>query len=260
MGAGGRLVELEGVVVREWAAAERSLLAVGRALYEIRRGELYLGRYAGWEEYLRDRFSEFSVARAKGLCQAARVAEAIEGDGGAVPAGVSINALVALMPVLLEHGPGEVAWAWGVACERAGSRRLDAGVVRRAMGELGMASRSTWRRGDGPQWWEVTRFVERAGLKLTAYRAGLRGRVLAPGDRERALQLAGMARRIADDLVGLASTDPVDQRLAAVEAGLPAGSVSSPPVCGSHGARVSAGGVCLDCGFALETDQAEVAV
>jgi hypothetical protein len=186
-----RLAELEAVVER----GLRTFVEVGLALATIRDEQLYRATHSSFRAYLEQRWS-VGQPWAYSRIYASRVALAISAEHGPLPAGVSPDALRALVPLLNREGPDAVAQAWGAVLdrhERHGAQRRPPSreQVRAALAERGLTDlRGRARTAPG----------HRPDRRLARAVTGPRRR--GPGEAERPSPPAGGAattHRMGDD-------------------------------------------------------------
>jgi hypothetical protein len=237
-----RLAELEAVVER----GLRTFVEVGLALATIRDEQLYRATHSSFRAYLEQRWS-VGQPWAYSRIYASRVALAISAEHGPLPAGVSPDALRALVPLLNREGPDAVAQAWGAVLdrhERHGAQRRPPSreQVRAALAERGLPTCAA-EPERLPATGQIGVSLERSLARVAAVRAKLNGRLLPPAARQRLTEWATMARVLAAELDALADGRQVAVRLAAVE-----GEADGDVICDRHGHVRDERGVCRWCG------------
>ena len=230
-----RLVELEAVVDR----GLRTFVEVGLALATIRDEHLYRATHSSFKAYLRERWN-FDQPFAYNRIYAAQVAVAISAEHGSLPAGISLEAMRALVPLLNRDGPDAVARAWGQVMERHGARPRPPSreQVRAVLVAQGLPTCAP-ERARLPETGQIGISLERAMVRVARVRAKLDGKLLAPPARQRLTEWATLARVLAEELDALADGRRVAARLAAAEAD---------GFCERHGHVRDGAGRCRWCG------------
>jgi hypothetical protein len=234
-----RLAELEAVVDR----GLHVFVDVGLALATIRDERLYRATHPTFKAYLAQRWG-FGQQWAYGRMYVAQVALAIDAEHGPLPAGISVEAIRPLVPLLHRDGADAVAQAWAAVQDRYGDRHRPPSrtEVRAVLVERGLTTCAP-EPERLPDTGQIGVSLERSLSRVAAVRAKLNGRLLPPAARQRLTEWATMARVLAAELDALADGRQVAARLAAVE-----GDADGDVICDRHGHVRDEHGVCRWCG------------
>jgi hypothetical protein len=235
-----RLRELEGTIEHGLS----TFVDVGRALATIRDERLFLATHPSFRAYLQDRWNLGSPS-AYVRIDCALVADAITASGAELPVGTSADSMRALAPLLRREGPAAVGRAWRIVEEHRGDQQRppSRGEVRAALQSAGLVAPAAPK----PKHNALEPIADRlhtAIRRVAGISARLDGRPLAPGTRQRAAELAELARQLAERLDALADASKAATRLQALE---PEPAPLS-DLCIGHGSRRDAHGLCTGCG------------
>jgi hypothetical protein len=99
----------------------QTFVEVGLALATIRDEQLYRATHSSFRAYLEQRWN-VGQPWAYSRMYASQVALAITAEHGALPAGIALEALRPLVPLLNREGPDAVARAWSAVRDRHGAQ------------------------------------------------------------------------------------------------------------------------------------------
>jgi hypothetical protein len=233
-----RLTELEAVVDR----GLQTFVEVGLALATIRDEQLYRATHSSFRAYLEQRWN-VGQPWAYSRMYASQVALAITAEHGALPAGIALEALRPLVPLLNREGPDAVARAWSAVRDRHGAQHRPPSreQVRAVLVEQGWTTCAP-EAERLPATGQIGVSLERSLTRVAAVRGKLNGRVLPPHGRHRLERWATLARVLAEELEALADGRAVAKRLAEVE--------GDDELCDRHGHVRDEDGTCRWCGRA----------